>query len=91
MASIRRSFFARPKTKSTPFSSHQAISASPAKPESARSTRRVFGHRVRMSSTMELVALARGFLDDPRWVWHAAKALKVEATYPPQYARDREL
>lgn len=35
----------------------------------------------------DCVALARGFLDDPRWAWHAAEALGGEATHPPQYAR----
>jgi 2,4-dienoyl-CoA reductase-like NADH-dependent reductase (Old Yellow Enzyme family) len=36
-----------------------------------------------------MVALARGFLDDPRWVWHAAEKLGVRLDYPPQYARSR--
>jgi hypothetical protein len=36
-----------------------------------------------------LVALARGFLDDPRWGWHAAAALAANAVYPPQYRRAR--
>jgi hypothetical protein len=31
--------------------------------------------------------LARAFLDDPRWVWHAAERLGTEVSYPPQYAR----
>jgi 2,4-dienoyl-CoA reductase-like NADH-dependent reductase (Old Yellow Enzyme family) len=35
----------------------------------------------------DCVALARGFLDDPRWAWHAAAALGVDAVYPPQYLR----
>ncbi len=35
------------------------------------------------------VALARAFLDDPRWGWHAADALGVEAWAPPPYARAR--
>ncbi|MGE0257758.1 MAG: NADH:flavin oxidoreductase/NADH oxidase [Alphaproteobacteria bacterium] len=35
------------------------------------------------------VALGRGFLDDPRWVWHAAAALGADAVYPPQYLRAR--
>lgn len=35
----------------------------------------------------DCVALARGFLDDPRWAWHAAEALGAEAPHPPQYAR----
>ena len=37
----------------------------------------------------DCVALARGFLDDPRWAWHAADALGAEAACPPQYARSR--
>jgi 2,4-dienoyl-CoA reductase-like NADH-dependent reductase (Old Yellow Enzyme family) len=35
----------------------------------------------------DFVALARAFLDDARWVWHAAERLGVEITPPPQYAR----
>lgn len=37
----------------------------------------------------ELVAVARGMLDDPRWGWHAAAALGVDIDYPPQYIRAR--
>ena len=37
----------------------------------------------------DLVAIARGFLDDPRWGWHAAERLGAEIHYPPQYARSR--
>ena len=37
----------------------------------------------------DMVALARGFLDDPHWVWHTAEALGAEATYPPQYLRSK--
>ena len=37
----------------------------------------------------DCVALARGFLDDPRWGWHAAAALGADAVYPPQYRRAR--
>jgi NADPH2 dehydrogenase len=33
------------------------------------------------------VALARAFLDDPHWGWHAAKALGAEVPRPAQYAR----
>ena len=32
-------------------------------------------------------SLARGFLDDQHWGWHAAKALAAEVARPPQYAR----
>ena len=35
----------------------------------------------------DMVALARGFLDDPHWGWHAAQALGGEVTRPPQYHR----
>ncbi len=35
------------------------------------------------------VALARGFLDDRRWAWHAAAALGTDAVYPPSYLRAR--
>jgi len=41
------------------------------------------------SGKADMVALARGFLDDPRWVWHAAEKLGARADYPPQYARSR--
>lgn len=37
----------------------------------------------------DCVALARAFLDDPRWAWHAAAALGADALYPPQYRRAR--
>lgn len=35
----------------------------------------------------DMVALGRGMLDDPRWAWHAAKALGADAAYPLQYRR----
>jgi hypothetical protein len=35
------------------------------------------------------IALARGFLDDPRWAWHAAAALGADAVYRPRYLRAR--
>lgn len=37
----------------------------------------------------DAVALARGFLRDPRWVWDAADELGGEAFCPPQYERGR--
>jgi 2,4-dienoyl-CoA reductase-like NADH-dependent reductase (Old Yellow Enzyme family) len=37
----------------------------------------------------DCVALARGFIDDPRWAWHAAAALGADVVYPPQYLRAR--
>ena len=41
------------------------------------------------SGKADMVAMARAFLDDPRWVWHAAERLGVTLDYPPQYARSR--
>ena len=37
----------------------------------------------------DMVVMARAFLDNPRWVWHAAEKLGVQLDYPPQYARSR--
>jgi 2,4-dienoyl-CoA reductase-like NADH-dependent reductase (Old Yellow Enzyme family) len=39
------------------------------------------------SGQADFVALARAFLDDPRWVWHAAERLGAPIAFPPQYAR----
>ncbi len=36
-----------------------------------------------------MVALARGLLDNPRWVWHAAEKFGVKLDLPPQYGRTR--
>ncbi len=33
--------------------------------------------------------LARAFLDDPHWDWHAARTLGAEVARPVQYARRR--
>jgi 2,4-dienoyl-CoA reductase-like NADH-dependent reductase (Old Yellow Enzyme family) len=35
----------------------------------------------------DMVALARAFLDDPHWAWHAAQELGAEVSRPPQYQR----
>jgi 2,4-dienoyl-CoA reductase-like NADH-dependent reductase (Old Yellow Enzyme family) len=35
----------------------------------------------------DMVALARAFLDDPHWAWHAAAALGAEVARPKQYRR----
>jgi len=39
------------------------------------------------SGKADMVALARGFLDNPRWVWHAAERLGAKVDVPPQYSR----
>jgi len=41
------------------------------------------------SGKADMVALARMMLYDPRWPWHAAKDLGVEAWYPRQYLRGK--
>ena len=41
---------------------------------------------IREGST-DMVALARGVLFDPHWVWSAAAALGKQVTATPQYAR----
>jgi 2,4-dienoyl-CoA reductase-like NADH-dependent reductase (Old Yellow Enzyme family) len=39
------------------------------------------------SGKADFVAIARAFLDNPRWAWHAAERLGGKIAYPPQYAR----
>lgn len=46
-------------------------------------------HVVR-SGQADFVAIARGFLDDPHWMWRAASRLGARADYPPQYERARK-
>ncbi|MGF6767553.1 2,4-dienoyl-CoA reductase-like NADH-dependent reductase (Old Yellow Enzyme family) [Paraburkholderia sp. GAS199] len=43
------------------------------------------------SGQADTVALGRAFLDDPRWVWHAAQSLGAEESivFPPQYERSK--
>ena len=41
------------------------------------------------SGKADMVALARGLLDNPRWVWHAAEKFGVKLDLPPQYGRTR--
>ena len=41
------------------------------------------------SGKCDMVALARAFLDNPRWVWHAAERHGIKIDYPPSYARSR--
>jgi NADPH2 dehydrogenase len=35
----------------------------------------------------DMVAMARAFLDDPHWGWHAAELLGADSPRPPQYLR----
>ncbi len=41
------------------------------------------------SGQADMVALARGMLYNPRWVWHAAAELGADVVYPNQYLRCR--
>jgi 2,4-dienoyl-CoA reductase-like NADH-dependent reductase (Old Yellow Enzyme family) len=43
------------------------------------------------SGKADLVAIARGFIRNPRWTWDAADALGAEAFVPPEYERGRRL
>ena len=45
--------------------------------------------RIVASGEADMIAIARAFLDDPHWPWHAAAELGAEAAYPLQYARVR--
>jgi Transposase DDE domain group 1 len=56
IARLRRAFLASPKMKSTPLASHHAISASRAKPESARKMIRTSGQRPRICATMRAIS-----------------------------------
>jgi 2,4-dienoyl-CoA reductase-like NADH-dependent reductase (Old Yellow Enzyme family) len=35
----------------------------------------------------DLIAIARGALDNPHWPWHAARVLGAKVMHPRQYAR----
>jgi 2,4-dienoyl-CoA reductase-like NADH-dependent reductase (Old Yellow Enzyme family) len=48
-----------------------------------------FAESVLREGRADLVALARGFLDDPRWAWRAAELLGAEPPVPQQYLRSR--
>ena len=37
------------------------------------------------AGSADMIALARAFLDDPRWGWHAADALGAKPHFPPPY------
>ncbi len=43
--------------------------------------------RIIADGDADMVALARGAMDNPRWVWHAARELGIETTYPKNYQR----
>jgi 2,4-dienoyl-CoA reductase-like NADH-dependent reductase (Old Yellow Enzyme family) len=43
--------------------------------------------RIVENGEADFVALGRGFLNDPRWAWHAAETLGAKVTVPHQYIR----
>src|SRR5215216_2699189 len=56
IARLRRTFLASPKMKSTLLASHQVISASRAKPESARTIMRAIGQLSRICATIRAIS-----------------------------------
>ena len=50
-------------------------------------TEPVQAEQIVRSGDADVVALARGMLFNPRWVWHAAEVLGAKAKYPNQYLR----
>lgn len=46
--------------------------------------------RILAEGNADLVLIARAFLNDPHFVYHSAKELQVDLTWPPQYARAKE-
>lgn len=52
-------------------------------------TEAVHAESIIASSQADAVALARGLLYDPRWVWHAAAELGASVKAPPQYWRSQ--
>jgi 2,4-dienoyl-CoA reductase-like NADH-dependent reductase (Old Yellow Enzyme family) len=43
--------------------------------------------RIVSDGDADMVALARGVMDDPRWAWHAARELGAQTAYPENYQR----
>jgi 2,4-dienoyl-CoA reductase-like NADH-dependent reductase (Old Yellow Enzyme family) len=50
-------------------------------------TRASQAENIILSGDADMVALARGVMDDPRWAWHAARELGAETAYPANYQR----
>ena len=48
-----------------------------------------YAEQIVESGRCDMVAMARAFLDNPRWVWHAAERHGIKIDYPPSYARSR--
>ena len=46
-----------------------------------------FAEAIVRDGKADMVAMARAFLDDPHWGWHAAKTLGADIPRPPQYLR----
>jgi len=50
-------------------------------------TRAQQAEKIIASGDADMVAIARAAMDDPRWVWHAARELGAETGYPRNYQR----
>ena len=44
-------------------------------------------NKIIINQDADMVAMARAFLSNQRWVWDAAKLLNHHIEVPPQYAR----
>jgi len=58
----------------------------------AGGTGRAFGGSPQAEATLtdgraDIVAVGRGFLDDPKWAFHAAAGLGRRLAYPTQYSK----
>ena len=47
----------------------------------------VSANNIIINQEADMIAMARAFLSNPRWVWDAAKVLNHDIEVPPQYAR----
>ena len=47
----------------------------------------IHANNIIINQYADMVAMARAFLSNPRWVWDAAKVLNYDFEVPPQHAR----
>ena len=50
-------------------------------------TDQIDANNINIHQDADIVAMARAFLSNPRWVWDEAKVLNHDIEVPPQYAR----
>ena len=47
----------------------------------------IYANNFVINQNADMIAMARAFLSNPRWVWDVAKILNHYIEVPPQYAR----